>query len=114
MKRRIDPVAIASVANYVETKKQELELAKDKLLKDISRITDFYRGNDAIIIINKYQNRVNNLDSIIANYENYAIYMKKISGAYENNLNNSKQSLNKVLESININVEENNSNLNNI
>lgn len=107
MKRRIDPVAIASVASYVENQKEELKSMKNKLLTDISKISNAYHGNDATNIINKYQNRVNSLDTIITNYENYALYMKKISGAYDNNLNESKKNLNNVLEDINVNQESN-------
>lgn len=104
MKRRIDPVAIVSIANYIETQIEELNIVKTNLLNNISKISEFYKGNDASIIINKYKNRVNNLNAIIFNYENYVLYMKKISGAYTDNLNDSKKIINDVLKNENIQI----------
>ena len=105
MKRRIDPVAISSVGDYLRTQLDEYKNLKQKVLNDIESIRNVYKGADAELIINKYKERINNLDSIMLNYENYAIYTQKISGKYQENLNKAKKDINSSLE----NLDSNNS-----
>ena len=105
MKRRIDPVAISSVGDYLRTQLDEYKSLKQKVLNDIESIRNVYKGADAELIINKYKERINNLDSIMLNYENYAIYTQKISGKYQENLNKAKKDINSSLE----NLDSNNS-----
>ncbi len=105
MKRRIDPVAISSVGDYLKTQLDEYKSLKQKVLNDIESIRNVYKGADAELIINKYKERINNLDSIMLNYENYAIYTQKISGKYQENLNKAKKDINSSLE----NLDSNNS-----
>lgn len=105
MKRRIDPVAISSVGDYLKTQLDEYKSLKQKILTDIESIRNVYKGADAELIINKYKERINNLDSIMLNYENYAIYTQKISGKYQENLNKAKKDINSSLE----NLDSNNS-----
>ena len=105
MKRRIDPIAISSVGDYLRTQLDEYKSLKKKVLNDIESIRNVYKGADAELIINKYKERINNLDSIMLNYENYAIYTQKISGKYQENLNKAKKDINSSLE----NLDSNNS-----
>ena len=105
MKRRIDPVAISSVGDYLKTQLDEYKSLKQKVLNDIESIRNVYKGADAELIINKYKERINNLDSIMLNYENYAIYTQKISSKYQENLNKAKKDINSSLE----NLDSNNS-----
>lgn len=105
MKRRIDPIAISSVGNYLKTQLDEYNSLKQKVLNDIESIRNVYKGADAELIINKYKERINNLDIIMLNYENYAIYTQKISGKYQENLNKAKKDINSSLE----NLDSNNS-----
>ena len=105
MKRRIDPIAISSVGDYLKTQLDEYKNLKQKVLNDIESIRNVYKGADAELIINKYKERINNLDSIMLNYENYAIYTQKISGKYQENLNKAKKDINSSLE----NLDSNNS-----
>lgn len=107
MRKIIDPVAIASVGNYIQKQSDELKRVKNNLLNNIKEISNCYHGHDANIIITKYEERVKKLDIIITNYENYSIYMQNISSAYLNNLNESKKILNKILETT---INNNNSN----
>ena len=103
MKRRIDPVAISSVGDYLKTQLDEYKSLKQKVLNDIESIRNVYKGADAELIINKYKERINNLDSIMLNYENYAIYTQKISGKYQENLNKAKKDINSSLENLDSN-----------
>ena len=105
MKRRIDTVAISSVGDYLRTQLDEYKSLKQKILADIENIKNVYKGADAELIINKYKERINKLDSIMLNYENYAIYTQKISGKYQENLNKAKKDINSSLE----NLDSNNS-----
>lgn len=105
MKRRIDPIAISSVGDYLRTQLDEYKSLKQKVLNDIESIRNVYKGADAELIINKYKERINNLDIIMLNYENYAIYTQKISGKYQENLNKAKKDINSSLE----NLDSNNS-----
>lgn len=105
MKRRIDPIAISSVGDYLKTQLDEYKSLKQKVLNDIESIRNVYKGADAELIINKYKERINNLDIIMLNYENYAIYTQKISGKYQENLNKAKKDINSSLE----NLDSNNS-----
>ena len=103
MKRRIDPVAISSVGDYLKTQLDEYKSLKQKVLNDIESIRNVYKGADAELIINKYKERINNLDIIMLNYENYAIYTQKISGKYQENLNKAKKDINSSLENLDSN-----------
>ena len=105
MKRRIDPIAISSVGDYLKTQLDEYKSLKQKVLNDIESIRNVYKGADAELIINKYKERINNLDIIMLNYENYAIYTQKISGKYQENLNKATKDINSSLE----NLDSNNS-----
>ena len=105
MKIRIDPIAISSVGDYLKTQLDEYKSLKQKVLNDIESIRNVYKGADAELIINKYKERINNLDIIMLNYENYAIYTQKISGKYQENLNKAKKDINSSLE----NLDSNNS-----
>ena len=103
MKRRIDPIAISSVGDYLKTQLDEYKSLKQKVLNDIESIRNVYKGADAELIINKYKERINNLDIIMLNYENYAIYTQKISGKYQENLNKAKKDINSSLENLDSN-----------
>lgn len=105
MKCRIDPMAIKSVSDYIKIQLDELKEIKNKLLSDILKISEVYQGKDASLIIQKYQNRVYSLDRILINYENYAIYMQNLAGAYESNLNESKKNLNSILNTMSTSQE---------
>ena len=79
MKRRIDPVAISSVGDYLKTQLDEYKSLKQKVLNDIESIRNVYKGADAELIINKYKERINNLDkcAIIYFLQKYTIYFTK-------------------------------------
>lgn len=96
MKRIVDPINILNVGNYIQKQTEEFKVIKNKLLSNILKISDFYQGQEANLIISKYQERINNLDVIIKNYENYASYIKNISTAYQNNINDYKSKLNRL------------------
>ncbi len=100
MKRKIDPIAINSVSEYFREAANDLEIAKQKLIKDISLISNFYKGEDATQIMEKYTNRVLQIDSVINNISRYATFMKKMSGGHSENFNTSKKNFSDTLLTI--------------
>lgn len=97
--RHIDPVALRSVSNY--TAKQEIDLkeATKTLLGDIKKITDFYQGEEAVILQQKYENRLKYLiDTYSTNIENVSTYFKEVSNAHSKNLEDSKKSIGEVVK----------------
>lgn len=97
--RHIDPVALRSVSNY--TAKQEIDLkeATKTLLGDIKKITDFYQGEEAVILQQKYENRLKYLiNTYSTNIENVSTYFKEVSNAHSKNLEDSKKSIGEVVE----------------
>ncbi|MBR3661170.1 MAG: hypothetical protein IKN63_04675 [Bacilli bacterium] len=94
MKRRVDPVAIGSVAVDVSKKQDALMEATNKLKKDINSIRTYYQGNDAELIIEKYLKRLEIINDLMDNYNNIKQYFVTVSSGYSDNLNNAKKNLN--------------------
>lgn len=97
--RHIDPIALKNVSDYIDKRITDLDEYVKILLKDIEKITDFYQGEDAIILQKKYIDRVENLQKIYSiNMENLSYYFKTVSNAHTENLENSKKNISKVAE----------------
>ncbi len=108
MKRRIDPVAIKDVGNYILKQLILLNEEATNLLNDIAQIEKFYDSDDAILISQKYTERVSKIINIITiNYENYARYLSITSSAYFDNLNETKSKMKLALENNNANLTTN-------
>lgn len=97
MKRKIDPVAIGSVAVDISKNIDQLMIAVDTLTNDIQKIREYYQGVDAELIISKYLEKINVINTIISNYNDIKKYFVSISTNYSNNLNEAKMSLNQIL-----------------
>lgn len=91
MKRRIDPVAINNVGEYLSIQVDALRTIQQKLLADIESISNVYEGIDATNIITKYKERAQYLELIITNYENQSKYMKTLAQSYSDNLMQTKK-----------------------
>ena len=98
MKKRIDPVAIKSVSDFLNSQIDLLKNAKNKLLIDIEKINTVYKGIDASVIVEKYKERLSKIDVIILNYENFSKYMQNVSMAYSDNVNESKNELQQAIQ----------------
>lgn len=64
-----------------------LEELKTKTLADIEKIRDYYQGEDADMIIEKYKSKVNRVNNIVYNLTNYKNYFNGISTNVEENKN---------------------------
>ena len=110
--RHVDPVALRSVSNYTSKRNNDLNEAVKILLDDIKKITDVYQGEDAIILQQKYENRVNYLFNIYStNLENVSLYLKNVSDAHSKNLEESKKKINESVENLNSQVIQTNDNI---
>lgn len=95
MKTIVDPTAIRSVGEYMETEKELLIAMQKKLKEDISSISLSYRGIDADKVIEKYLRRAEELQKIIENFANFANYLKYTANRYTDTLENSKNRFDK-------------------
>ena len=66
---------------------------KDKILLDINKINDSYKGKDADLLITKYQEKVNYLNEYIENMNKYILFFEFLTGSYKENTDRSKQML---------------------
>ena len=98
MKKRIDPVAIKSVSDFLNSQIDLLKNAKNKLLTDIEKINTVYKGVDANLIVAKYKEKLSKIDIIILNYKNFSKYFKNISMSYSNNVQDSKKQLQQIID----------------
>lgn len=97
--RHIDPVALRSVSNYADKQETDLKEAVKTLLDDIKKITDFYQGEEAVILQQKYENRLRYLiNTYSTNIENVSTYFKEVSNAHSKNLEDSKKSISEAVE----------------
>lgn len=95
MKTIVDPTAIRSVGEYMETEKELLIEMQQKLKADINSISLSYRGIDADKVIEKYLRRAEELKGIIENFDNFANYLKYTSNRYTETLESSKNRFDK-------------------
>ena len=98
MIRRININAIKDVAMNLEKYNKELSEAKNKLNFDVRLLDDAYKGVDANVIKEKYQERIDTLNKVITNYFNYTEYLKKVSGVYNDNINSVRKNLISLVE----------------
>ena len=97
--RHIDPVALRSVSSYADKQETDLKEAVKTLLDDIKKITDFYQGEEAVILQQKYENRLRYLiNTYSTNIENVSTYFKEVSNAHSKNLEDSKKSISEAVE----------------
>ena len=86
---------------YLKQKSSELTELQKKLLNDMEKIKDSYKGIDADIFLGKYQNTVRELDYVINNFNNYANYFLKVTDMSSESLKKAVNHLN----SLNVNVK---------
>lgn len=94
MRRIIKYSIIGETAINLKKQLEELKKERNKLLIDIDKINDGYKGQDALIIINKYKAKINDINSFIENMEKYQICFEWLSGNYRDSHNKAQNSLN--------------------
>lgn len=97
MRKKIDPVSIGVVGNYIQQQCEELLEAKKSLLSDIERVLEVYKGKDAINFSIKYTNTVNKINNVYEKFLYCSKYMKNVSDDYRGILLTAKNSFNENL-----------------
>ncbi len=111
MKRRIDGIAIKDTTEIISTQLNDLIDKKEKLKRDIKNILTYYKGLDAFNIVKKYEEKVDNLDTIIENLKNYIYYFNGIEDSYSENQEKIIDNLNPIdyefnnLENVTLNMD---------
>ncbi len=111
MKRRIDGIAIKDTTKIISTQLNDLIDKKEKLKRDIKNILTYYKGLDAFNIVKKYEEKVDNLDTIIENLKNYIYYFNGIEDSYSENQEKIIDNLNPIdyefnnLENVTLNMD---------
>lgn len=107
MRKLIKIKDIKEITDIINKEIDTLIEQATNLKEDINSISELYKGQDANIIITKYNERIKLLNSIIINYQEYRDYFYKISNSYEENINTATKNLNNLLEDNNYNLFSN-------
>ena len=97
MRRIIKYRVIDECNDYLQKKVMNLKDIKSKLLTDINKIDSFYKGKDATALIEKYQQKANELDIYIDNVEKCIMYLSKIVNDYNNSYTKINNVINEIL-----------------
>ena len=116
MLRRIKFKKIREISEELKKEILELKSENDILKEDVLKIREYYQGEDAELIISKFESRINYIEEYINILEVYNNYFEWISGAYEatnqkalKNLENLITDVVNNLDTLNIEIEgENN------
>jgi hypothetical protein len=82
MKKRIKYSVIGETASFLKQELEELRSARNQLLLDVNTINDEYKGKDATLIIEKYKEKITNIDNYIQAMDNFRIILDWLSGNY--------------------------------
>jgi len=75
MKRRRDPIAIASVSKYNKSVSKELRDTKNELVNNINYLVNSYLGKDADLIRNNFIEETKQIDAYLEINDYYSNYM---------------------------------------
>ena len=93
MKRIVKYSVMGETAMNLKQQLNELKKDRNVLLIDVNKINDGYKGKDATVIIEKYTNKVKELDQFIKNIENYQQCFEWLSGNYRDSHKKAKKGL---------------------
>ena len=97
MRRIIKYSVIGETAVTLKKQLDELKNKRNQLLIDINKINEGYKGQDATLIIEKYKNKLNEIDIFIQTLEKYQICFEWLSGNYRDSHNQAYTNLESVL-----------------
>ena len=105
MRRIIKFSVMGEKAFKLKQQIEELKQLKMQLLNDINKINESYKGEDATLIIQMYNDKTKDIDSFINIMEKYQICLEWLSGRYRDSHNKAVNTLininsNGMIESI--------------
>ena len=105
MRRIIKFSVMGEKAFKLKQQIEELKQLKMQLLNDINKINESYKGEDATLIIQMYNDKTKEIDSFINIMEKYQICLEWLSGRYRDSHNKAVNTLinidsNGMIESI--------------
>lgn len=105
MRRIIKFSVMGEKAFKLKQQIEELKQLKMQLLNDINKINESYKGEDATLIIQTYNDKTKEIDSFINIMEKYQICLEWLSGRYRDSHNKAVNTLinidsNGMIESI--------------
>ena len=110
MRRTINMEKISDVITIMITETNTINNYKIELIKDVNKISEYYKGIDANAIQNKYLETIKELEKLNKNINNYINYFKWLSDNYSENLLNASNNLNYIANDI-INLKNNNNSI---
>ena len=94
---RRDINTIYNTSRFLEEEKQNLLLAKTKLMADLDNLFNKYQGIDAKTIEVKFKEAINRLDSLIERVDYYSKYMNGVVNHDQENIQNTTKALTTLL-----------------
>ena len=82
MKKRIKYSVIGETSSFLKLELEELRIARNQLLLEVNTINYGYAGKDASLIIEKYKEKIANIDTYIQTMENVQIILDWLSNNY--------------------------------
>jgi len=93
MKRRINYSVMGEKAILLKQQISDLIDARNQLLNDVDTIKEGYKGKDSDIIVEKYKEKINNVDTYIKNIENLQTILEWLSENYKDSHNKAKSNI---------------------
>jgi len=98
MRRKINYEKLGSVSTKLQDYAQSLKQIKTKLLVDIDRVQEGYRGKDATMFISRYKEYANSLEVYLTVIDQYAQYFGWLSGNYRDSHGKATNAINSALD----------------
>ena len=96
MRRKINYKFIEETASNLKTKLELLKEQQKKITKNIAQIKEVYIGQDADILVNKYNDKVKEMNVYIEVIEAYINYFDWLSGNYRDSHDKVTKNLNEI------------------
>lgn len=93
MKKKIKYSVIGETSSFLKYELEELGSARNQLLLDVNTINDAYTGKDATLIVEKYKEKITNLDTYIQTMENVQTILEWLSQNYRDTHEKAKSNL---------------------
>ena len=105
MKKRIVPSEINKVSIKIKENNESLTIKIKKLREDVDKISLYYQGVDANLLISNYNQRIDKIEKYLVNYQNLKTYFSNMSSLYEDTITETKKQLDTIKENYDINYD---------